>query len=685
MKSAGPFSSVLYVFLMVLVPSLPAQSCGTGPANFPGSFQNGPAEGHRGPVRALASAKNLALSAGADGFLGVWDLRTQAALDRFQISPYALHALAVHPERPHAALVESDNSGGYWVSVWDYSTKQRLFTRRFGAPLAYIAYSAGGNFIILAQESIAGLVFLDAQTGAIRPSPTGFTGSVSFACTGKTERTMVSYSPLGILSYWNLESAEALRHLPVPPHIGSPVLFGNNRFLGGIDAQGLVILDAVSGNELAREPRIAAGSLYPAGQTGDGFFWIQETQVCYYVLDNKGALRLQNAWELPPDMPAVRCAAVSPDAPSGNAPLLLGLADGMIWAMETGEFQPLKAALIAEQLIVYGAEASGTTLGLLLDPYFAAFIPLDYTALQGGSFLDLEAVEPYTQLTAVSHETFPEDSFLFWQPEAVEPLPLIRGKGAFRHPLDALPLRRPLRSAASLGEQLLFLDSAGNICILSAPTQRARYSAYSAGALDAAFIDEQNIIIGRGALSANTPFQRVNVNTGETLALAYTAPVGARLYRGASGAVYGAVISGGAGTSATKLLRINIQQPAQSDLLAEALGEDIGFGIAEAAGNAASTLGRKGAVLYHAQGFIPFERHAGLPVRLISGGAYFITVDTGGSVNWYDAETAELRALLRIYTNEWLLITRNRVIAGKTRFPVSGGAGGNRPPAGARG
>jgi hypothetical protein len=86
-----------------------------------------------------------------------------------------------------------------------------------------------------------------------------------------------------------------------------------------------------------------------------------------------------------------------------------------------------------------------------------------------------------------------------------------------------------------LGSLALFLDSSGNVQVLSLDSQTVEFSFTSAGSLDAAFLDERNIVLARGVAAANSPFLKVNIVTGETVPLQYPAPAGIRVFRGGGG------------------------------------------------------------------------------------------------------------------------------------------------------
>jgi hypothetical protein len=207
-----------------------------------------------------------------------------------------------------------------------------------------------------------------------------------------------------------------------------------------------------------------------------------------------------------------------------------------------------------------------------------------------------------------------------------------------------------------LGKEALLLDLVGNLTLVNLESGGAGFSFSSAGSLDAVFRDPQHIIIGQSAPQGrNTPFLLVNTETGETVPLRYPAAIGAQVYQGSGGTLYGAVIDSSAGSAKTSILQLDLNRPESSVPLAEYQGEDSGFYMAESGGILASTLGGDGATLYHPQGQIPFERSSGLPLRLIGTETCFVTLDSEGNIAWHDNQSGKLLALLRLYGEEWVL------------------------------
>jgi hypothetical protein len=685
----GESRKILPLFLMILLFVSGAQSQnmaggGADPAAVSG--------GHTGAVNALIydADTDRILSAGADGFLGIWDIQRNAAVEQFQLSSYSLQSMIRRPGRSQIALVESDGLGLYRISAWDYRTKRNLFILRFKDPISYINYSAGGNFLIVARSARTGVAFIHPETGDVLESPSNLTGSVVFAATGRSERTMVSYIAAGILSYWDLESGEEIQRAAVPANMASPVLFGNNRFFGGIDSGGLVILDAVSGNVIVRDRSITRGRLFPVSPDLAEFICLAQENSGGYTLthfgvSNTGRLETRNRKTIPPSV-----ASVTSVLTVGNR-AILGTAGGLVWTVsQNGTAQGMTTV---DQRKIEEIAASGSVLALISERRLA-FIPLDYRRLENRGIITLEDAGTYTHIASgpdLSGPGFPapageeQGSFLLWQSDNTRSFPVLRSihgpldngdpspiSGPAEGPgenaglvLEGLPLRFPLRSASVMGSQVLFLDSMGTITVLSTETGGTTFSYASAGSLDVSFLNDQNIVIGR--ISRDAPFLMVNIRTGETVPMTYPSSIGAKVYRGHSGTLYGAVVDQSPENAKTAIISLNPLNPALSAPLVEYQGEDTGFSIAEYDGALASTIGGDGASLYGSRGFIPFERSSGLPTSLIEGGGFFIAIDQKGSITWHNPYSGEALAVLRLYRDQWLLDIRGQIIRGMVR------------------
>ncbi|MDR1099335.1 MAG: WD40 repeat domain-containing protein [Treponema sp.] len=635
------------------------------------AFQDLIPGGHRGAVSALVYNGDQILSAGEDGFLEIWNIRTNTAEERFQVSPYRINTMILRPGKPEICLIESDGLGLYRISAWNYQDRVNLFTLRFRDPVNYINYSAGGGFLIAARSGRTGLVFIHPETGELLQSPPDLTGMVNFAATGRSERNMIVYLSGGILSYWDLASGTETGRFEVPPHIRSPIIFGNNRFFAGFDSNGLTVIDAVSGDVLAENSAIPPDSIICAG-TGTDFFCVVQNggadtpegaengnagagrppELYRFTVNNTRRLVIRERRTLSGGIvPAAAAAA-------GDGVALGGGDGGLRLLKRDGQIQDL---LVKNQVRIIEAAASDSTLAFLTEGNLLGFIPLDFFRLDNSKTLRLETHGGYTRILPFSEAAEGAGNFLFWQTGTARLPPMIRSAedrgSAFV--LQNLPLRYPLRAAGVFGEKALFLDSAGNISVLSvntgAKTEALDFSFSSIGSMDVAFIDRDNIMLGRSSVSGNSPFLMINIRTGETVPLSYPSSAGVRVYRGASGIMYAAEVDEEAGNPRTSIIRLDAANPAQPVRLVEYQGEDTLFSLAESSNILASTLGDSGAALFSSRGMLNFERSPGLPLRLSGGGLFFIVIDGDGNICWHDPRSGKLLAIFRLYENEWIL------------------------------
>jgi hypothetical protein len=632
---------------------------------------------HNGTVTVMAYdvEKGNVISGATDGFIGIWSTRTNSSTQLFQASPYSIRSMVLRPGKSQVALVESDGLGLYRVSAWDYEGKKNLFTLRFKDPVSFINYSTGGNFLIISRTARAGLIFINPETGATLFTPPDLGGSIGFAATGRTERTMIIYATSGAIAYWDLESGKEIQRVTVPANLQSPIFFGNNRFLAGLDnAQGLLILDAVSGKEIARDRTLIGGRGKLFSRPSD------DISECIYLgtvnnSANRGAINVNHytitvagkletkARTTPSSIPLI-ASGVS----IGNG-VALGTVDGRVWNFGPNDTIPQVLNSVKPKLVTATA-ASGSTLAFITEDKLMGTIPLGYQQLRERTPIALENSRGNTHISAdpAISEGRP-GRFLIWQSESVRSYPLIMSSAGSPERKDMilsrLPLKTPLRSASLMGNKALFLDSSGNINILSTDTGNSIFTFVAADSLDISFFNDSNIIIGRSTVTQNSPFLKVNITTKETVSLSYPSAVGARVYRAPSGTIYGGVVDGSADSATTTLIALNTDRPADSTRMVEYQGEDTNFVIAENGNSLASTIGGDGATLYGDKGLTNFERSTSLPVTLLSGDKFFITLGKDGSISWYDADTGRLLARIRLYDTEWIMeLGQGRVIRG---------------------
>ncbi|GHV95585.1 hypothetical protein AGMMS50293_19050 [Spirochaetia bacterium] len=615
---------------------------------------------HRGAVTALMHKGDEILSVGEDGFLEIWDIRSAAAKERFQISPYRISAMSLHPLKNEMCVIENDDMGLYRISAWDFEKQEKLFSLRFSDTVSYINYSAGGSFIIAGRSGRAGLTLLDAASGDTLQSPETLAGTVGFAATGRAERNMLVYLSAGgfdaeggLISYRDLVSDDETNRFEAPGNVSNVIVCGNNRYLAGIDADGLVVFDAASGAVLGRDSSIGrAALLCPAG---DEFYCLTQGELYRFAVDRSGRLSVRERTKL-----SIGAASITSMAANGY--IAFGTANGEVLLPERNGHIITMAH--NDQLRIIEIDVSRSSIAFLTENKTLGFLPLDYSHITENEEIITEAqYDAYSRLTpfnasAAGESNAADDAaqFILWQDSSAGVYPVIVSAGRAPLPLSEMTFRPPLRSVSSIDGKILFLDSAGNISVYThnGKEKTRPLSFSSVGAIYAAFIDSDNFILCRSAISGNTPFLMVSIVTGETVPLPWPSQAGIQVYRGGSGAIYVAAVNQDAAGIQTSIIRLNTAAPAQSAPLVKFQGEDTQFSLTESAGLLAATLGGEGAAIYSGENIRPFERTAGLPVQLKSGDQYFVLLDEEGNICWFDHD-GKLLAIFKMYADGWKL------------------------------
>jgi WD40 repeat protein len=645
--------------------------------------------GHRGSVSALFQKGDVIVSAGEDGFLGIWNIYSAAAVDRFQVSRYRIIAMAGRPGKDEACVVENDGLGLYWISVWNYRDRRKIFTVQFRDPIGYISYSAGGNFIVAARAGRTALVMIDANSGKMLQSPESLTGTIDLVVTGRSERNMMVYLASGEISYWDIETGNRTNTFRAPPNMRSTALFGNNRYLAGINAQGLAVVHAASGELLGREASIPNGSLLCAD--GDDFICLVQknnaaAELYRFTIDGGGRLVTRRNFSVTVSGAGNRFTAIG--AGTGNAALFGTLTGSVVTAATDGLVSLFSSK---EQTLITDAAVSGPTVAFISENGHIGFIPLDHQQLFNGGVIRTEKNDTaYNRITAFNAEPEQDNGnggngiagqFVFWNDRnaRLQPAILSSAPGSRFQVLNNINARSPIHSAASFGGKALFLDATGNLYVATpASDKNPIFTFFSVGLMGAAFIDSSRIMLGRSAVSGNTPFMTINLNTGETVPLPHPSQAAAALYRGGSGSIYAVTVSsqpaeviqqtGETTGIRTQVILLNPSNVPASIKLIDFSGEDTQFSLVEPGGytgSIAATIGGEGAI-YSSAGTQKLDRSCGLPLRLMEGGSSLVSLDQDGNICWYDSRNGKLAAVFSLNASSWTLRTERGTISGIT-------------------
>ena len=571
------------------------------------------------------------LTAGEDGFLGVWQQHTEntaeqtagRAIERYQLSALPVPLMKAHPARSEIAYVESDGLASHRLCVINYWTKTPLFSLRFEDRIVFIDYTAGGSFLVVATGGRGAVHIIDSKTGQeARPQ---IAVQAAFVATSPSERTLVIYSPSGRISYWNLQSGRQTAEFQTAASLQEPIIFRNYNLLAGWVNNEFLVINATTGRTVIRDRTIPLGILLPVAWDDEKFAVFSQNGVTVYEISDSGVVAVDAVFSVTGENAGGISGAAAVPAMDG---FFLGTGEGGLLHVDrhgAAAFSAEKTQIRVTDALVYD-----NTLFYATADGLRGKMPADYEVILAGAAVALPARSLPGRPGAAAGFPVSElnGKLLYLEPQG----PVVRAAGP--GPTDS-----GITATDASGRELLSL--------------------FLPLTIDADFADDENIIVAGMFSTGGSLLQLVNIATGETVPIEIPDDVVLKVYRGKSGGLYavvGNVAKSGETGGKTRLIRLDPRNPRQSRRLVEVNAGDDVFDMAESGGALVTNLGSGNADFYDGvRGNFLFagERTGGLPMRILDGGSRVIIIDNEGSIAWLDSATGRIQALMRIYEGEW--------------------------------
>ena len=191
-------------------------------------------------------------TAGNDGFIVKWSEDNQG--EHYQISDVGIKLIAVSPNGNDIAIYASDGGSVNRVEVWDWKNLKRKFFKRYKDAITSLEFSSKGTYLIVGTATVDGAQFIRTQNWTIVDKIKANTSIVNYIQTSTTEKTCVFYSPVGTLSYFNMQTGQLKEKLNIIRGLNQVVLYNNNIFLAGVKDDTIYVINAFKGNTVTAIP-----------------------------------------------------------------------------------------------------------------------------------------------------------------------------------------------------------------------------------------------------------------------------------------------------------------------------------------------------------------------------------------------------------------------------------------------
>ncbi len=202
---------------------------------------------HTGNVTGIladASGKSF-FSCGKDGSIIKWS--ENGSGEKYQVSSYEITEMAKNPAGNDFAIVETDGNEMNAITVFDWGTLTKKFSKRFSEKITGVAYSQRGKYLFVSSRGVSSYYILDAKTGVILKQIGDISSPISLAKTGASEKSAVFYLPAGKLVYYNLVNFGRFKRIDTEASLNQPTLLNMNKYLAAEKNGHIYIIDAMTG------------------------------------------------------------------------------------------------------------------------------------------------------------------------------------------------------------------------------------------------------------------------------------------------------------------------------------------------------------------------------------------------------------------------------------------------------
>lgn len=470
--------------------------------------------GHKGavPVLEFDGNRGLLFSAGADGTVRIWGASDGRLHGALAVSRKAVTGLAVNPAHPFLAVLEATGSFTARLSVWDWTRGEEVYSESLADEPLFLRWSSDGSALLFGQSAWDSLRML--HTGDWTPVASAVEGGgiVGFAALSRNGNTLMSYSPIGRISYRSMSDGRMIKESKTVAYLAALRLTADLRYLVGATDEELIVADALSGEVSARRsmPRIRSLDVSPEG----------DRILCVAQAEDRTELALwsRTDWGLYRESLPEQMDGIPVDSACfGTGGLYAAGRDGTIWSVTPGgRAEPF---VRDESPDFTGMDLQGDRLALACADRILI--------LRSGA---LRAGDPGRLPASISLDSFPnpfaaDTDVLFLEDGRL----LLWRKGMGSGPtaiLDPLSGRfesgpafqGELATVERLGTRILTVEKGGQVRLLALDPPASVFEISDPGMNAAVFLNRELFVGGRSSHEQGA-LVRIDARTGETVGI----------------------------------------------------------------------------------------------------------------------------------------------------------------------
>jgi hypothetical protein len=151
-------------------------------------------------------SRDLVISAEKRGAVSIWNGSEETLRNHFQITSNTIDRILISPSDSNIAVLSHD-AEKYYLSIWNWYTEKKIFTRIIEEQPLFLEYSATGRYIFYGNISNPSLTFLNARNGVKLNYMERLPSIYDFAYLGSSENNIMTYSSSGSIRFYDFHTS----------------------------------------------------------------------------------------------------------------------------------------------------------------------------------------------------------------------------------------------------------------------------------------------------------------------------------------------------------------------------------------------------------------------------------------------------------------------------------------------
>ena len=581
-------------------------------------------------------------TAGNDGFIVKWSEDNQG--EHYQISDVGIKLIAVSPNGNDIAIYASDGGSVNRVEVWDWKNLKRKFFKRYKDAITSLEFSSKGTYLIVGTATVDGAQFIRTQNWTIVDKIKANTSIVNYIQTSSTEKTCVFYSPVGTLSYFNMQTGQLKEKLNIIRGLNQVVLYNNNIFLAGVKDDTIYVINAFKGNTVTAIP---ANNPIILSNTNDSNLYYLE----YDGRNNYELKMIENMEGLTVSNPRIIKTLKGPRGNSAiccgykqNTNIVLGSLSGSIYRIDA---EPSTSIVTMEESTnnIYSKIHDMTPAPS--DFYFLTSNAIFKSSYDSGVVDKMAEVHNHTNIIS-----YDDENVILWSKSTNNPIIMMNLSTKTQNTLFTPKSTLQTLKLSSIGEKkyLIAIESNSKVCLYDFTNNQLKEIYSGTGIQDAVLTDDGNLYIGKSAsTNPKSPMICVNPETYETVPLAVTGNVCYALSTQGS-VIYGINLQE---DNNTYVFSYNTKTKKVTNILKFAEEDAEAFTYLYN-NNLFTNIGRNKVYCYNisTKQRFSYERTASIPLRISQNKNRVVILNDNGCISWFGDNSANLLADWYLTTDE---------------------------------